>query len=113
MDSYQAKIGWKRMSKSENKNYRSVPSRREIEIFKRIAEKFRKLKTTIMASFQFKIGWKRLKKQKITIIVPFRSYSTLNSKLKKNSKKIPKTKKHCYGFISSQNRSENDEIERK
>ena len=27
MDSYQAKIGWKRMRKSENKNYRSVPIR--------------------------------------------------------------------------------------
>ena len=27
MDSYQAKIGWKRMIKSENKNYRSVPFR--------------------------------------------------------------------------------------
>ena len=25
MDSYQAKIGWKRMRKSENKNYSSVP----------------------------------------------------------------------------------------
>ena len=25
MDSYQAKIGWKRMRKSESKNYRSVP----------------------------------------------------------------------------------------
>ena len=25
MDSYQAKIGWKRMRKSENKNYHSVP----------------------------------------------------------------------------------------
>ena len=25
MDSNQAKIGWKRMRKSENKNYRSVP----------------------------------------------------------------------------------------
>ena len=25
MDSFQAKIGWKRMRKSENKNYRSVP----------------------------------------------------------------------------------------
>ena len=59
MDSYQAKIGWKRMRKSENKNYRSVPTRREIEIFRRIAEKFRKLKNTIMASFQSKMGWKR------------------------------------------------------
>ena len=27
MDSYQAKIGWKRMRKSENQNYRSVPFR--------------------------------------------------------------------------------------
>ena len=27
MDSYQAKIDWKRMRKSENKNYRSVPFR--------------------------------------------------------------------------------------
>ena len=67
MDSYQAKIGWKRMRKSENKNYRSVPfrsvpTRREIEIFKRLAKKFRKLKNTIMASFRIKIGWKRPRK---------------------------------------------------
>ena len=25
MDSFQAKIGWKKMRKRENKNYRSVP----------------------------------------------------------------------------------------
>ena len=25
MDSFEAKIGWKRMEKRENKNYRSVP----------------------------------------------------------------------------------------
>ena len=25
MDSYPAKIGWKRMRKNENKNYRSIP----------------------------------------------------------------------------------------
>ena len=62
MDSFQAKIGWKRMRKSENKNYRSVPTRRGVEIFKRIAKKFRKLKNTIMASFQSKIGWKRSRK---------------------------------------------------
>ena len=65
MDSHPAKIGWKRVRKSENKNYRyvpfrSVPTRREIEIFKRLVKKFRKLKNTIMASFQSKIGWKRL-----------------------------------------------------
>ena len=59
----QAKIGWKMPRKREYKNYRSVPTRREIEIFKRIAKKFRKLKNTIMASFQSKIGWKRQRKK--------------------------------------------------
>ena len=68
MDSHPAKIAWKMVRKSENKNYRSVPfrsipTRREIEIFKRLAKKFRKLKNNIMASFQSKIGWKRLKKK--------------------------------------------------
>ena len=62
MDSHPAKIGWKRVRKSKNKNYRSVPTRREIEIFKRLAKKFRKLKNTIMASFRSKIGWKRPRK---------------------------------------------------
>ena len=33
-------------------------------------------------------------KQKIKIVVPFRSYPALNSKLKKNSKEIQKIKKH-------------------
>ena len=64
-----------------------------------------------MASFQSKIGWKRLKKKKIKVINPFRSYPPLNRKLKKNSKKIQKTKKHPYGFISRQNRLEKDEKE--
>ena len=46
MASFQAKTGWKRPRMRENKNYRSVPfrSRREKEISKRIAKKFRKLK---------------------------------------------------------------------
>ena len=65
MDSYQAKIGWKRMRKSEIKiivPFRSVPTRREIETLKRIAKKFKKLKNSIMASIQSKIGWKRARK---------------------------------------------------
>ena len=68
-----------------------------------------------MASFWSKIGWKRPRKTENNNhrSVPFRSYPALNSKLKKNSKKIPKTKKHRYGFISNQNRLENDEMERK
>ena len=57
MPLFQAKIGWKMPRKREYKNYSSVPTRREIENSKKIAEKFKKLKNTIMASFQAKIGW--------------------------------------------------------
>ena len=64
-----------------------------------------------MASFQAKICWKRL--VKIKIIVPFRSNPSHNRKLKKNSKKIQKIKKYHDGFISSQNRLEKTEKERK
>ena len=52
MDSFQAKIGWKRMIKREYENYcpfRSVPTGRVIENSKKIAKK---LKNTIMDSFQ-------------------------------------------------------------
>ena len=66
-----------------------------------------------MASFQAKIGWKRLKREKIKIIVSFRSNPTDNRKFQKNSKSIKKIQKYYYGFISSQNRLENAEKERK
>ena len=52
-------------------------------------------------------------REKIKIIGPFRSYTTRNRKFQKNSKKIQKFKKHHYGFISSQNKLENAEKERK
>ena len=39
-----------------------------------------------MASFQAKVGWKRQKREKIKIIVPFRSNSTRKTKFQKNSK---------------------------
>ena len=61
MASFQAKIGWKRQRKRENKNYRSVsflPDAKQ-KIPKKQKKKFKKLKNTIMASFQAKIGWKR------------------------------------------------------
>ena len=61
MDSFQAIIGWKRMRKRENKNYRSIPSRRVIGNSKKITKKFKKLKNTIMASFQAIIGWERMR----------------------------------------------------
>ena len=60
MASFQAKTGWKMLRMREYKNYRSVPTRREIENFKKIAIKLKKLKYTIIASFQAKIGQKRL-----------------------------------------------------
>ena len=43
-----------------------------------------------MASFQVKIVWKRPKRDKIKIIVSFRSYLTRYRKFQKNSKKIQK-----------------------
>ena len=49
MGSFQAKIGWKRMRKRENKNchsvpFRSVPTLRVIENSKKIAKKNQKIK---------------------------------------------------------------------
>ena len=46
-----------------------------------------------MASFQAKISWKRPRKEKIKIVVQFRSYTTRKRKFQKNSKKIQKIKK--------------------
>ena len=58
MDSFQAKIGWKRMRKSENKNYRSVPFLPDAQ--QKIPKK---LKNTITDSFQAKISWRRMSKR--------------------------------------------------
>ena len=65
MASFQAKIGWKRLGKRENKNYRFVPFQLDAQdkILKKIGKKFKKLKSTIMTSFQAKIGWKRQRKR--------------------------------------------------
>ena len=65
-----------------------------------------------MAPFQAKIGWKtqRNRENKNFHSVPFRSYPTCNRKFQKISKEI---KKYHYGIISSQNRLENAEKEKK
>ena len=58
MTSFQAKIGWKRLRKKENKNYISVtflPDWLE-KIPKKLQKYFEKLKKAIMATFQAKIG---------------------------------------------------------
>ena len=66
-----------------------------------------------MDSFKAKIGRKSMRKRETKIIVPIRSYPKHSRKFRKNSKKMQKMKKYHYGFISSQNRFENDEKERK
>ena len=65
MASFQAKIGWKRQRKRENKNYRSVPFLPDglEKIPKKKRKKFKKVENTIMASFQANIGWKQLRKR--------------------------------------------------
>ena len=76
---FQAKIGWIRQIKGENKTcrsvtFRSVPTRRVIENSKKIPTKLKKLKNIITATFHAKIGWKRLRKRenKNYRSVPFR-----------------------------------------
>ena len=65
MDSYQAQVGIVREREKIEiiVPFRSVPTRRVIENFKKIAKKFKKLKNTIMDSFQAIIGWKRMRKR--------------------------------------------------
>ena len=68
-----------------------------------------------MASCLAKIGLKRPRKKENNNyrFVPFYSNPTLNRKFQKNSKKIQKVNKYPYDLISSQNRLEKDEKERK
>ena len=66
-----------------------------------------------MLHFKPKQVRKCRERENIEIIVPFRSNTTRNKKLKKNSKKIQIFKKYHYGFILNQNRLEKDEKERK
>ena len=57
MGSFQAKIGWKRLRKRENKNYRSVPFLPDglEKIPKKKQKNFEKLNNAIMATFQAKM----------------------------------------------------------
>ena len=63
MDSFEAKIGWRRIRKRENKSSRSIPFRSCQTRNKKFQKKFKKLKNTIVASFQAKIRWKMLRKR--------------------------------------------------
>ena len=94
MASFQAKIGWKRQRKIENKNCSSVSFLLDAlqKILKKQQKNSKKLKNTIRASFQAKVGWKRLRKRENKINVLFRSCLTRNRKFQKNSKKFKKLK---------------------
>ena len=67
MNSFQAKIGWGRMRKRENENYRSVSfhsyATRNRKFQKNRKKKFKKFKNTIMDSFKAKIGWGWMRKR--------------------------------------------------
>ena len=63
MASFQAKIGWKRQRKRENKNYHPVSFEHDPQQkIQKNSKKIQKIKNTIAASFQAKIGWKRPRK---------------------------------------------------
>ena len=103
MDSFQAKISWKMMRQRENKNYCSVPFQPDAKqkIPKQQQKNSKNLKIPLRVHFKpIQVG-KGREKQKIKVIDPFRSYPALNRKLKINSKKIQKIKKHHYRFTSS------------
>ena len=93
MASFQAKIGWKRPRKRENKNYRSdhfIPDPLQIIPTKQ-QKNSKKLKNSFMASFQAKIGWKRWKKRENK---NYRSVSFLPDELEKIPKKQQKNSKN-------------------
>ena len=64
MASFQSKIGWKRLRKTENNSYRSVSflSGTKQKIKKKQQKNSKKLKNTITGSFEAKIGRKRPRK---------------------------------------------------
>ena len=94
MDSFHAKIGWKRIRKRKIKIivlFRSYPTRNRI--FQNNSKKIQKIKKIpLWLHFNPKQVRRGREKQKIKVIDPFRSYPALNRKLKKNSKKIQKLK---------------------
>ena len=88
--------------------FHSYPTRdRKFQKSRKKIQKIKRYHYGFISSF---LVGKIRERAKIKIIVPFRSYPMCNKKFHKNNKKF---KKYHYGFISSQNRLENDEKERK
>ena len=115
MASFPAKIGWKMSGKREYKKYRFVlflPNAKQ-KIPKKLQKNSKVLKMPLWLHFKQKQVGKGSEREKIKIIITFRSYPTRNSKFQQNNKKIRKTKKYHYDFILSENRLEKDEKDRK
>ena len=76
MASFEAKIGWKRSTKRENKNYRSVPFRsnsmRNIK-FQKNSKKIQKIKKYHYGIISTQNRLVKAQREKIKIIVSFRS----------------------------------------
>ena len=63
MDSFQAEVGWKRMRKRENKNYRSVPFLLDAQqkIPKKQHKNSKNKKIPLWLHLKPEIGWKMLR----------------------------------------------------
>ena len=101
MNSFETKIRGKMMRKRENKNYNFVPFYpTHNRNFQKNCQKIQKIKKYHYGvHLKPKQVGKGLEKQKIKIIVPFRSYPTRNRKFQKKSNEIQKIKKYYYGII--------------
>ena len=115
MASFKDKIvgkGWEREKITSIVSFRPHPTRnRKFQKNSKTIEKIKKIPLWLYFN-PISVG-KSWDREKIKIIVPFRTYQTHNWKFQKNSKQIQKIKKFLFGFISSQNRLEKAEKERK
>ena len=87
---FQVKIGWKMSRMRKYKNYRSVSIQPDAKqkIPKKQQKKFKKYRYGFISSQKY-VG-KGGARDKIKIIITFRSYPTRNLKFQKNSNKIQK-----------------------
>ena len=105
MASFQAKIGWKRRRKRENKNCLSVPFLPDGKY--KIPKKVKKnKKIPLWLHFMPKQVGKCRERENIKIVFRFPSDRIGNRKFQKKRRKFKKIKKYNCGFISSQNRLE-------
>ena len=92
MVSFQAKIGWKRMRKRENKNFHSVPfcsyRTRKRKFQKNSKKNSKNLEIPLWHHFNPKQVGKCRERENIKRIVLFRSYPTRNRKFQKKFKNL-------------------------